>query len=220
MKLVVKLVSVFRVISWFPSILRFLSTQLCSMCIILYFPTFTVLIPCDLTYSDWIRDLNRMSPVALYICVNWWAFEDWRGMNRTKHACISISSFFVLGCSISTVCGPYCGCFWKYDFHFRIGSCLIGVRDCESWRFLFQVSTLELRCKSYRMSTWTFMTFNPWMLMQTEMGCHLIFWWGLRPTRWQSTWMKGIYWCRVVPTTMCVKITYKNLILQACRIFC
>ena len=54
--------------------------------------------------------------------------------------------------------------------------------------------------------------------MQLEMGRCLIFWWGLRLTRWQRTWMEGIYWCRVVSTTMWVKISYKNLILQACRI--
>jgi hypothetical protein len=33
---------------------------------------------------------------------------------------------------------------------------------------------------------------NPSMLMQPKMGCHLIFWWGLQSTRWQSTWVKGI----------------------------
>ena len=43
---------------------------------------------------------------------------------------------------------------------------------------------------------------------------------GLRPTRWQSMWMKGIYWCRVVSTTMWTKLAYQNLVLQACRIFC
>ena len=33
--------------------------------------------------------------------------------------------------------------------------------------------------------------------MQPEMDRHLIFWWGLPPTRWQSTLMEGTYWCRV-----------------------
>ena len=55
--------------------------------------------------------------------------------------------------------------------------------------------------------------------MQPEMGRHLIFWWGLRAIGWQYTWMEGICWCRVVPTTMWAKITNKDLILQACRIF-
>ena len=36
---------------------------------------------------------------------------------------------------------------------------------------------------------------------------------GLRLIRWQSTWMEGIYWCRVVPTNVWAKITYKNLTL-------
>jgi hypothetical protein len=30
--------------------------------------------------------------------------------------------------------------------------------------------------------------------------------------------MEGKNWCKVVPTTMWIKITYKNLILQACRL--
>ena len=47
----------------------------------------------------------------------------------------------------------------------------------------------------------------------------LIFWWGLWPTRWQSTCMEGIYQCRVVPTNMWAKITYKNLMLQAWKLF-
>ena len=55
--------------------------------------------------------------------------------------------------------------------------------------------------------------------MHSKVGRHLIFWWDLRPTMCQSMWMEGICWCRVVSTATWANITYKNLMLQACRIF-
>ena len=42
---------------------------------------------------------------------------------------------------------------------------------------------------------------NFWMLMQPKMSHHLMFWYGLRSTRWQSMWMEGINRCKVVPTS-------------------
>ena len=51
------------------------------------------------------------------------------------------------------------------------------------------------------------------------MGCHVTVYQDLQPTRSNLRGRGGIYSCRAVPTTMQVKITYKNLIFQACMIF-
>ena len=50
------------------------------------------------------------------------------------------------------------------------------------------------------------------MLKQPKMGCHLIFYWVCDPPSDDLHGWKGMYWCRVVPTSMWAKITYKNLI--------
>ena len=86
------------------------------------------------------------------------------------------------------------------------------------WYWLFQRSSCIAACMSdsrrLNMTTLTLTSVHA-----TWNGWPPNVFMGLRPTRWQSTWMEDMYWFWMLSTIMWVKRTYIKVILQACRIF-